>query len=418
MKLTHLVLGGVAVVIAALVGLNTFWTPRPEPLKVPHYLEKANGETTLPPASREEIQRRVQYAPDGFTRERLVVYFTNGDIGVTVFNPDRSAIVFRFYPTENAFDWKAAVFSEKGMKSRVERSADGKSVVAERHWYPDGTLKRYGQRLPTGGYQVNAFFEDGSTLAESGLYSNTGALESQSLFYRTGTLKSVLKLKYSGTYRDWVTYFPDGKKSGFHIVEGSVERGEMYYEDGKTIRIKFMKELISRNFMGMSLVTAVYNNADGSLNHTRVWDTSTMKVIYPAADGKPAFSQTWKYIDAKKAQNRLAIDNFQLQTVTVAKLDGIDNVDVSIGNDQVPVEIRFVRKNEKGVEERVTRKLRPDGAVESEAVTSYANGRVERKFAGDEGGRVVVPSDYFVTGSYEAPPSVPSDFSYYPGGYR
>lgn len=417
MKRAYWALGTVAVVIAAVLGLNAFWSTRPEPLQVPPYLEKANGETILPPASREEVQRRVQFGPDGFTRERLVVYFANGDIGVTVFNPDRTAIVFRFYPTDAPFDWRAVVFSEKGMKSRVERSSDGKTVVSERHWYPDGTLRRTGQRLPVGTYQVNGFFEDGVTPSESSLYSSTGVLESQSMFYPTGILKSVTKLKWNGLYKDWVGYFPDGKKSGFHLVDGSTERGEFYYEDGKTIRIKFTKELISRNFMGVSVVTAVYNNADGSLSHTRVWDTTSMKVSYPAVDGKPAFTQTWKYIDAKKVQNRLAVDNFQLQTVTVGKLDGIENVDVSIGDDKVPVELRFVRKNDKGVEERVTRKLRPDGTVESEVVASYSTGRVERKFAGDEGGSVLVPVDYFVTGSYEAPPAVPSEFSYY-RGYR
>jgi antitoxin component YwqK of YwqJK toxin-antitoxin module len=418
MNKTYLALGAVAVVIAAVVGLNSFWSPRPEPVRVPSYLEKASGETILPPASREEIQRRVQFAPDGFTRERLVVFFANGDVGVTVFNPDRSAIVFRFYPPGDGFNWKAAAFSEKGMKSRVERAADGKTVMAERHWYEDGTLKRLGQRLPAGGYQVTAFFGDGVTMSESTLFSNTGVLEIQSMYYQTGILKSVLKSKYNGLYKDWVSYFPDGKKSAFHIVEGNTERGEFYYEDGVTVRIKFMKELISRNFMGVSVVTAVYNNADGTLNHTRIWDTNSMKVSYPAANGKPAFTQIWRYVDAKKAQNRLAIDNFQLQSVSVARLDGIDNVDISLGKDQIPVEIRFVRKNDKGVEERITRKLRADGTVESESVASYSGGRVERKFTGEEGGRVIVPADFFAPGSYEAPPSVPSEFSYYPGGYR
>jgi antitoxin component YwqK of YwqJK toxin-antitoxin module len=417
MNKTYLALGAVAVAIAAVLGLYSFWSPRPEPVSVPSYLEKASGETILPPASREEIQRRVQYARDGFTRERLVVFFTNGDVGVTVFNPDRSAIVFRFYPPTESFDWKAAAFSEKGMKSRVERSPDGKTVTGERHWYADGTLKRLGQRLPTGGYQVTGFFDDGVTMSENTLFSKTGVLEVQSLYYRTGILKSVLKSSYNGLYRDWVSYFPDGKKSGFHVVEGNVERGEFYYEDGKTIRIKFMKELVSRNFTGVSVVTAVYNNADGTLNHTRVWDTSSMKVSYPARPGKPAFSQTWRYIDAKKAQNRLASDNFQLQSLSVTRFDGIDNVEVSIGNDRVPVEVRFVRKNDKGVDERVTRRLRPDGTVESEAVTSYANGRAERKFVGDEGGRFILPADFLSPGSYVAPPSVPTEFSYYPGGY-
>jgi hypothetical protein len=415
MKRIYLALAGAALV-AASVGLYMFQSPQPKPITVPPYLEKASGETILPPDNRQEIQRRVVFAPDGFTRVRMVVYFVNGDTGVTVFHPDGSADAYRYYPSETAIDWKATTLSDKGLKSLVQRASDRKTIKMEQHWYETGKLKRLGQRLPAGGYQVDGFFEDGVSHSESSLYNNSGVLESQLMYYPGGQLKSSLKLRYNGLYKDWVGYFPDGKKSGFHTVEGSTERGEFYFEDGKTIRMKFTKELISRYFSGVSLVTAVYNNADGSLNHTRIWDVNGMRVVYPAVGKTPSYTQVWKFIDPKRAQNRLAADNLKLISVSGVRVGGIDNVDVTVGENNTVTEIRFVRKNDKGVEERVTRVVRADGTVESEVIVSAASGRTEQRFVGDAGGRVVVPAELLSGTSYDAPPSVPSDFTY-PRGY-
>lgn len=412
MKRIILGLAGVALV-ASLVGLSMFSSSQPEPVKVPPYLEKASGETILPPHSRQEVQRRVQFAADGFTRERMVVYFVNGDTGVTIYNPDGTLDVYKYHPSETPIDWKARKLSDSGLKSMLKMAKDGVTVSLEQHWYPDGKLKRLGQRLPAGGFQADNFYEDGAVLSERSFYTAKGQLESRSEFYPTGSVKSTLKLQHSGLYKDWVGYFPDGKKSGFHIVEGNVERGEWYYEDGTTVRVKFKKELLWQNFRGYSLVTAEYMNPDGSLNHTRTWDINGMKAIYPATATRVGYTQTWRVIDAKRTQNRLAADNHVFVQVTVSSLDGISNVDVYLDKDRVPVEIRFTRKStEQRLDDRIIRTLRPDGTVSKEVVMSSTKGRTETEFSGNAGGRVHVPDYVLKDNPFEAPPSVPVDLNY------
>lgn len=415
MKRVHMFLAGGAV-IALLAGIFVLWSPGPsEPASSPGYLDKAGGEILLPPNGREEILRRVLYGPDGFTRQRLVVYFRNGDTGVTIFHQDGSLDVYRFHPSEKQIDWKASALQTTGVKSLIKIGIDGRTLRAEQHWDDAGKLKKLGQRLPAGGYQTEAFYGDGSELAERSLFNARGVLESRFTYWENGNIRATLKITNS-LVRESASFYPDGEKASVHTIEGNIERGEYYFEDGKTVRMKFSKELIWRYYSGYSVVTAVYNNRDGSLSQTRTFELKSMTVVFANNGITPGFSQTWKMIDEKRTENKYAPENFRLELVSVSRFNGHDNVEFAVNKEGVVTEFRFTRKGANGNTEKVTRFLRADGTVEREEVKVGQNINAQN-FTGDSGGRVVVPGVFLERGVYELPPATPSETvvpSWYP----
>jgi len=416
MKLNYAVAG--AALVAILGGAFLFLSPTPQaPVQVPPFMEKAGEEVILPPTDREEVQRKVLYGPDGFTRERLVVYFVNGETGVTIFHPDKSADVYRYHPSDVEVDWKAPTLTDRGMKSLVKFAPDTRSVISEKHWDVSGRVKRVGLRLPTGGYQVDGFFGDGIDISERSVYFAKGQLESRTTYWSNGNLKSTLKQTIYGSSSEWAGYWEDGKPRGFHKVSGNAENGEFYYQDGVTIRMKFVKEMQWRYRTGHSLVKVTYNNPDGSLAHTRQFEYNMMLVNMPPNGSTPAFMQKWKLLDPKRpVETRLNQDNFQLEFITMGNYDGLDSLEMFVDAEGKYVNrIKFIRKVN-NVDERVTRYLRPDGTVEKEETQRGAT-RTERTFQGADGGRFVTPPGAITTFPYEPPPAVPSDYSYpYFGG--
>ncbi|MDZ4837894.1 MAG: hypothetical protein SGJ27_29265 [Candidatus Melainabacteria bacterium] len=411
MKLNFLLLTGAAIA-AALAGSFFLYTPPVADVHVPTYLERVADEAQLPPDSRKEILRRVQYAPDGFTKQRLVVYFTNGDTGVTLFYPDGSLDVYRYHPSKTEIDWKASKLSEKNLKVMLRIAQDGKSVKDERRWNADGRLVRIGLRLPSGGYQVQSFYADGKS-SENSLYSVSGILESQSTFWQNGNPKIVLKRPNPGT-SDWTSYAENGKKIGWHKVEGSGERGEFFFEDGVSVRMRFSKEYSWSYYSGSSSVSASYYDRSGALVQTRLYRSGSFDVTILKNGSTTGFVQKWRVIDTKRTVDAFAADNVRLDTVVVTKFDGLENVQIGLKDGKVTT-VSGDRKLSSGGVESIMRTYRADGTLEKEQVRLTANPK-ERMFPGDSGGRVSVPDVYLAVPPFEAPPAVPSP-STWSGGY-
>lgn len=413
MSRNSLLLAGAAL-IAAVVGTYLFWTPPVANVQVPNYLDRAGGEAQLPPESRNELLRRVQYAADGFTRQRLVVYFTNGDTGVTLFHADGSLDVFRYHPTAVEIDWKASKLTEKNLKMLLRIGPDGKTVRDERRWDVDGHLVRIGLRLPSGGFQVQGFFADGKS-AENSLYSSGGVLESQLTYWRNGNPKIVLKAPNPGT-KEWSSFAENGKKIAWSKTEGGNERGEFYYEDGTTARMKYSKVYTYNYYSGTSSVTVTYFDSKGSLTQTRVYSYGSFTVDMVKNGSTPAYSQRWKVIDSKKPIPAVfARDNLVLETIQTGRFDGLESVYITLNGGKV-VTVRGDRRLPTGGVEVVVRTYRADGTLEKETVRLNAN-PTERTFSGDSGGRIALPDVLMSAPSGDAPPVYASPSSYMGGGY-
>lgn len=414
MKRNLLLLTGAAA-IAAIVGISFFWTPPQADVQVPHYLDRAGGEAQLPPESRNELLRRVQFAADGFTRQRLVVYFTNGDTGVSIFYPDGSVDVYRYHPTAGEVDWKASKLTEKNLKALLHIGADGKSLKDERRWDVDGHLIRIGMRLPSGGFQVQGFYGDGKP-SENSMFNSSGVLESQLTYWQNGNAKIILKAPNSYT-SEWSSFAENGKKIGWRKTEGSNESGEFYYEDGVTARMKYSKVYNYSYYSGTSTVTATYFDVKGSLTQTRVYSYGSFTVDMVKNGTTPAYSQRWKVLDSKKPVPAVfARDNVVLEGIQISRFDGLENVIITLRDGKV-VTVRGDRRLPTGGAETVVRTYRADGTLEKETVRLNTN-PTERTFAGDSGGRIALPDVLMSAPPNDAPPVYPSPNSYsYGGGY-
>lgn len=395
---------------AVILGTSILRTPPSAVVQTPNYLERAAGEALLPPDSRNEILRRVLYASDGFTRQRLVVYFTNGDTGVTIFHSDGSLDVYRYHPTETDIDWKASKLSDKNLKFWLRISTDGKSVKDERLWDVNGNLIRVGLRLPSGGFQVQGFYSDGKPF-ENSLYSIGGVLESQLTYWQNGKPKIVFKQANAQT-KEWSSFAEDGKKIAWSKMDGGNERGEFFHEDGVTVRMRYVKEFTWAYYSGNSTVTATYYDRTGAQTQSRLYRHGSFTVTTPKIGSTPAFAQNWRVLDTKRAFPAiLAPDNVALDNISIARFEGLDNAVIYMKDGKV-FSVRGDRKSSSGSVETVVRHYRPDGTLEKELVRAGGTPK-ERTFTGDSGGRISLPGAFLSGPPSDLPPTYPAASSYY-----
>ncbi len=414
MRRNILILACAAIAVAS-AGMFFYRAQPATVVNTPTFMDRAAGEAMLPPDSREELLRRVQYGADGFTRQRLVVYFRNGETGVTVYNADRSLDVYRYHPSATEIDWRAAKLSEKGLKVLLRIASNGKLVTEERRWDVDGKLKRIGLRTPAGAFQVRAFFGDGTELAEESIFNVYGSLESQLTYWPNGNARIVLKRTLNT--RDWASFAEDGKKIAWSKTEGSIERGEFFFDDGKTVQMRYVKETAWTYYSGSSSVKVSYFGRDSTQIQSRVYRRGSLTVSVPKNGNTPEFSQEWKVVDGKRmGADYVASDNFSLEKVSISRFDGLTDVTLFVTNGKVTM-VRGDRKLADGGRESVFRNYRVNGTLEKETSRSASGVVTERTFPEDSGRKFVGPGVFFDRPPYDSPPVAPDETTF-SGGYR
>lgn len=394
----NVILGVVALAIVAAFSGWFLMGSSNDKFDIPFAQRPAGDTLVLPPHGRKDQQHHRVLKADG-TPLRDTTYFNDGETGVTLFGDDGRLKVYRFY-SDVVIDPYAKDLPKTGLKSYFELDKDGRTWLTEKSFERDGRLSKAGTRQPDGNYVVETYFGNGVQLASKRTFAQKGWLSGEETYWENGQMKTLL-VKQTVVTMEFTSWFADGKKSGSIKTSGYTETGELFYEDGQTVKMRFKRDYEWVWMAGYSVIETEYFTPDAKLVQTRRFKNDSTGVHVKATADNSAYFQEWKTIDEKRT-DIMAPDNYRLKLVKVERLFGHNDVLLQMSEDGKSVtNVDYNVTLKDGTEEHHSFVLRADGSIEKETVR---RGGKDQVLEGN-GRRLVVPEVYLRQLAYAPPPS-------------
>jgi len=228
-----------------------------------HFPESLPARVELPDDSQGIDGRFKLVSPDTGRLIYVRTEFRNGETALELFRDDESLREVQVhYPLpENSGGSGEA--RERQSKLDLIYDEDGRTILLERAYTPDGKPMRYGSRLPDGSFDTRDYYGDGSTVHRHQVLDRKDKIVLVELFREDGTIESTRRVdRYGGS--ELVEYRSDGT-AGTSTRRGSSPYESVYRtvfaEDGKTVVMKVTYTSYT--------IEAEYFGADGKLVEKR-----------------------------------------------------------------------------------------------------------------------------------------------------
>jgi hypothetical protein len=239
--------------------------------------KERNVRVMLPEAREKQKIRFDYYDPQTNIKLRSVATYLDQSEEEIIYRPDGSA-------SESTQHYVGE--SGKILKAHARYAANGITFVFHEVYRPDGTLERKGERLSSGMYQQQYFFEDGKNLYLDRHFNKKGRFQSQKRYRPDTRLESTTLVDPVDTSHSTTFYAADGTtpRAFYREHPSQGEAGEVYAADGKTVLAGFERS----NWAGKEQ----YFDDKGVLIQIREINNGTLKVKGLTTTGS-FYQQIW-----------------------------------------------------------------------------------------------------------------------------
>lgn len=363
------------------------------------YPDKTKVRVAVRPEKEGERIRYVTYpSKDAVIAEQVEIIYFNGNTGYIYYRADGTARqTVEYWPAQEDNP------QNRQMKSETKYADDGKTVLADRSFRKDGTKERTGARIADGSYEIYLFHPDGQSVFKHQLVSSAGKALLEEAYWPNGTLKSLSKLKSDNSF-ETTTYYPSGAKESVTVIGAGYwdpATTELYYEDGKTLRLKVS--------YGSYQTEATYYRKDGTVSLKTLeytYGTRAESIVY-SRDGTALYKQDWR-VERTTNADKSVTKTYLLRAVEELNSDGKTTRRIEFRDDgKTPQSVKLPKPPGSywGGTEKT---FRPDGTLEL-VVEKDENGKeISRKTHGaTEGIREKFKPEYLNRPNAEEPPAPP-----------
>ncbi len=273
MRKTTILAGGTLALLFALFSL-TGCQRQPQAISQDKgFIKQLDFELYLRAAGGKEVRREVEYWPGTRTLKLVHAYLSDG--GTLLATYSEKGVVNRlsewYPPAASTAGGATAPPSNDADAPQLKREIDYDANGAIDHavfFRPDGTRQAEGHERSDGLFELVDYSDNGVAVSKLQVFTTDG----EPMFLRVVQGEPVKT--WQGKTRDGkdetVAFNDNGVRISRTITKSNFEDTEFFKEDGRTLKFT-----VYRHYK----ISALYVNADGTLDQLRSFDSSSMLVI-------------------------------------------------------------------------------------------------------------------------------------------
>lgn len=381
---------------------------------------KLNERVLLFHGNHDQRIRKLVYAQDGFTLLFAETEFANGDTGRITFRSDRTASeILRYF--------SAAPGTDPVLKMRFLIGTDGRKITLVREYDINSNLLLEGDRVVDDNYRERIYFAGTKNVSRIRLLAPQAMVLGGMQFHQILILHEVgyypsTAEKYVYTKIDTISfertgYFENGAIESYDHRQGRKQSGYINWPNGR-MKVSYQKVSQSDNpYSSRWVVESQSFSEQGVIYDQRTFGWTDMKVSLLLPDMVNVV-QDWRLNDEKLTGSaRLAIANYHLNSITMPFFGSMKNVTLLLHKENMQLKEFWHNYMDGDVQMNVFLTIRDDGTIAKKRVVNSRTLKAEEvEYAGDEGGTISIPLEYFtIPARYELPVALPEAPDYYYG---